>query len=237
MSNLKTEYIVGVNTLDLFSYKVHEKTQEVPLIKEGVTWQDAELLEMFFDDLSKKITIQPRYRFEDDVNLRHFITYDLFIQHKDNVPHILVYQRTKQAGEQRLGQKFSVGIGGHVELADVVHVEEDSKFSLNDVLRLASLREIQEEIYAGVHNWIVGTNAKPMVTGTVIDNSDSVGRVHIGISNVYVIPEDIAVSLVECPDHREVGFEPLTKSLLDKYEFENWSKMLISALVDHPFTR
>jgi len=54
------------------------------------------------------------------------------------------YIRPDKGNEGRLHGKASIGVGGHIDLEDVVH--EDSVVDLDQTLRLSCIREIREEV-------------------------------------------------------------------------------------------
>ena len=75
-----------------------------------------------------------------------------------------VMQRASTSSEQRLKNKFTLGIGGHIRQEDI---RDDSIFSW-------AQREFHEEInYSG--------NVAIQVLGVVNDESNDVGKVHLGL--------------------------------------------------------
>ena len=111
---------------------------------------------------------------ESDPSLKQIIPYVLFV-HKGKVLH---YVRGKKAGEQRLVAKGSIGIGGHMNDHD------EGLFALDrDAYNTGVQREIAEELRLG----------SPYTNHTVAllnDDSNEVGRVHLGIVHIFQLETD-----------------------------------------------
>jgi predicted NUDIX family phosphoesterase len=83
---------------------------------------------------------------------------------------ILTYTRSTNSGEDRLHNKKSVGIGGHID-----ETEDTQEYSNYDLVINSMIREVQEEL---------GLSTTPdnyKLLGIINDDSDEVGKVHIGI--------------------------------------------------------
>ena len=144
---------------------------------------------------------------ETDPTHKQIIPYLVFM-HEGNV---FMMQRAASAGEQRLKNKLTLGIGGHIR-------EED--FNLAPSMLAWAQREFHEEVdYKGT------LTVKPL--GIINDNSNSVGEVHAGF--VYLLEGSTShikikselksgklVSLAECKSRYE--------------EFERWSQFVIDQL-------
>ncbi len=98
---------------------------------------------------------------EQDESMKQIIPYIAF-KHKDKY---FVYKRLEKSGEERLVEKFSMGIGGHINPIDV-----NSK----DILWEGMKREFEEEVEYPY-------DYKTRIIGFINDDSDSVGRVHFGV--------------------------------------------------------
>lgn len=111
-----------------------------------------------------------RYRneVESDESVLQLIPYSVLQSGKE----ILVYNRGNST-EERLSNKVSVGIGGHINPIDAA-------VSIKLAPQYAALREIFEETGFFV----------PYITefyGFIIDTSESVGRVHLGALFLYEV--------------------------------------------------
>lgn len=171
---------------------------------------------------------------EQDESVKQIIPYT-FIS-KGN--QILTYNRSKQSGEGRLHNKWSIGFGGHINPEDMPIYkykrleEHGASASLLGrlILSFAIERELTEEL-----DWL-DRDELTMSTdtiGVIYDDSDAVGRVHFG----YVMNIDLT---------NEVGFNgPIAKeNTIDNIKWltateiiklpnlENWSKLIIEKLLE-----
>ena len=111
-------------------------------------------------------TFIPRNQAEKDEAWKQLIPYQLFMSEEK----FLVFQRGAKVNEQRLAGRFSVGIGGHINDQDLLSNEFDF-LALNN----AAERERNEELI------ITGDIEEIYPLGLINDDSDSVGRVHLGL--------------------------------------------------------
>ncbi len=107
-----------------------------------------------------------RDRVERDPSLKQIIPY-LVLRHGDRV---LLVRRTQAGSEARLREKFSIGLGGHINPEDV----GDAGDPVDAGLR----RELAEEVEVPA-----GWHARPV--GVLNDDQEAVGSVHFGI--VYIV--------------------------------------------------
>lgn len=99
---------------------------------------------------------------EGDPNQKQIIPYVL-LRHD---AHCLLLRRTSKQGEKRLHDKYSLGIGGHIN-------HEDGP-SGRDPVRNGLQRELHEEV--DLH-----TSACPKFIGFINDDRSEVGKVHLGL--------------------------------------------------------
>nr|MBA2307464.1 hypothetical protein [Candidatus Dependentiae bacterium] len=117
-------------------------------------------LEDFQALVHAKKEFHSRSLMESNDEYKQIIPYLIF-RHKQRY---FLMQRASKAGEQRLKNKHSLGIGGHVR--------RDDFLSCSSLIGWAQ-REFEEEIaYKGTYR------VKPL--GLLNDDSNSVGRVHVG---------------------------------------------------------
>jgi len=98
---------------------------------------------------------------EQDESMKQIIPYIVF-RRKDRY---FVYKRLLRSEEERLREKYSMGIGGHINPIDV---------NSADILWEGMKREFEEEV-----NYPYDYKAK--IIGFINDDKDSVGRVHFGV--------------------------------------------------------
>ncbi|OQA35292.1 MAG: hypothetical protein BWY54_00649 [Candidatus Dependentiae bacterium ADurb.Bin331] len=131
------------------------------LFKKQPAWSG--LKEVNFDDyltiIKNKKEFLPRSVMEQDPHYKQIIPYLIF-QHEDRY---FLMQRTAQATEKRLQNKYSLGIGGHIRQEDM---QTDSLFDW-------ATREFHEEV-----NYTDELTIQPL--GILNDDSNPVGQVHIG---------------------------------------------------------
>jgi predicted NUDIX family phosphoesterase len=158
---------------------------------------------------------------EKNVLFRQPVVY-VVVQHYDGK--ILMFHRKPKQREQRLVNKFGIGIGGHVNPCDdsavLVANSPDGKQSFrtcpgDSLLDTAARRELWEEsrIYSG----------SLIFCGIVIENQTDIGRVHVGAvfhmltNSEYINPEE------EKHDVRWAGDEALAEAFPD---MEIWSQLV-----------
>jgi predicted NUDIX family phosphoesterase len=114
----------------------------------------------------------------------------------------------KGQGEQRLHGKRSIGIGGHINSGDGSYID-------------GAARELEEEVC------IYGPKGN-LVFGYINDNSNSVGRVHIGVVHLVTVQAPLITPREE--DMLFAGFTPLD----DISTYEVWSQIFLKALQCNP---
>lgn len=147
--------------------------------------------------------------------------------HKQLIPYCLIrsgssilnYTRGKSGGESRLHAQLSVGVGGHINPVDTGNGKTG-----REAYFAAVERELKEELTFDVAH----TNR---IAGLLNDDSNEVGRVHLGIVHIIEVEntriasnEDALANLsfTELTDLRGPLFERL----------ETWSQFVIKE-IDH----
>lgn len=103
----------------------------------------------------------PRSEMEQDPLYKQIIPYLIFTHDSK----VFLMQRAGTAGEQRLKNKYTLGIGGHVREGDIA----------GKTIFDWAIREFQEEIeYDG------SLSIQPL--GLINDDSNAVGKVHVGFA-------------------------------------------------------
>ena len=97
----------------------------------------------------------------------------------------LTYKRTPQTGEKKLSEKYSLGIGGHVNVADMNQLTLFGNQNKENFIYHAIWREIKEEIDIKSSNILTG----PKIICFINDDSNDVGRVHFGMVCLLEIRE------------------------------------------------
>ena len=153
-----------------------------------------------------------RAKAEKDPAHKQIIPYVL-LAHEDRV---LFYIRGKKAGEQRLIAKGSIGIGGHMNESD------ESLFALDEAAYRAGVeREVAEEIS-------IRTTFDDCIVALLNDDSNEVGRVHLGVVHVFKLAESKV-------DKREamitnLSFLAKDELLARRESLETWSQICVDSL-------
>jgi len=167
-----------------------------------------EQLRPCLETIGRSSEFHPRGLMEEDPTYKQIIPYLVF-QYEDK---FFLMQRHKEASEQRLQNKYTLGIGGHMRYEDLQ--EGPDLFSW-------AKREFQEEVeFEG--------NLEIAPLGVLNDDSNEVGRVHLGLvlmligdSDKIKIKSELSsgtlVSLPECLD-----FVP---------KMETWSQIVLMTLL------
>ncbi len=163
-----------------------------------------------------QIWIGPRAHLEKDENFKQIIPY-VILSYQGK---IAVYQRTKKGGESRLHNLNSIGFGGHIDAFDLAY-DENGSINLDRTIETSGQREIDEELI------IDGITEKTKL-GYILDNSNPVGRVHIGVVERWELSSD---NVKSNEDEIEVlGLFNLNELKTMSDSMENWSEHIINGL-------
>jgi predicted NUDIX family phosphoesterase len=154
----------------------------------------------------------PRGPAETNPALKQIIPYVLLV-HGDRVFH---YVRGKKAGEQRLVAKGSIGIGGHMNDGD------EGLFALDrDAYNAAVQREVAEEVF-------LETKYTNHIVALLNDDSNEVGRVHLGVVHIFRLDSDAARKRESVIT--ESGFLPIADLRARRDMLETWSQLCIDGI-------
>ena len=199
-------------TAERSSYLEHDEqilvVKRTALFPDGKAWHGLKRtgLHEFMTTITQEKEFHPRSIMETDPRYKQVIPYLVFTHGGK----YFLMQRTAQASEQRLKNKYSLGIGGHMRRED---------FVTSDIMDWAQ-REFREEInYNGTH--IV----KPL--GILNDDSNPVGEVHIGC--VLLLEGDSSEISVKS-ELRSGGLVTLDECLPYYEMMEGWSKIVLDTL-------
>lgn len=160
----------------------------------------------YFNIIQQHKTFMPRWQAEEDQNYKQIIPYVVFM-YQDK---LFLMQRTSDASEARLRNKFSLGIGGHIREADITG---------SSIFAWAQ-REFYEEVcYTG--------SMKVTPLGLLNDDSNAVGRVHLGL--VLLIDGDSAAISIRS-ELKSGQLYPIDTCVLFRDSLETWSVTVLDAL-------
>lgn len=149
---------------------------------------------------------------EDDPSHKQIIPYAIF-HHNGRVLH---YVRGSKSGEQRLAAKGSLGIGGHINSEDAAQASIEKDTYLTGVER-----EINEEL-------ILNGAYRQRTVALINDDSNDVGKVHIGVVHVFdlesdnVHPNESPITQLEFLDRDQLGAR--------RDSLETWSQICFDHL-------
>ena len=150
-------------------------------------------------------SFRPRGKVEDDPSLKQIIPYLLL---RDG-ERIFLMKRTRAGGDKRLHDRFSIGIGGHVNPGDA------------DVLGGLD-REWREEVAADFV-----PEFEPL--GLLNDDSNPVGAVHLGL--VYAADAGGRPVAIRETDKLSGEFATLEEVAQVQDKLETWSALLFDFLM------
>lgn len=159
-----------------------------------------------------------------DPSNNHFLSRDLAEEdpsHKQIIPYavfrcgdrFLHYVRGGGSGEKRLASKGSIGIGGHINDTDFAAASLDKDTYTNGIER-----EIEEELS------IEGEYTQEIV-GLINDDSNEVGRVHLGVVHLVSLENENVSSGEE--NIENIEFLTLAELSARSEQLETWSQICV----------
>ncbi len=146
---------------------------------------------------------------EEDPSYKQLIPYCLF-RHGDLIFH---YTRGTKQGEARLHAKKSVGVGGHISTLD--------RDSQQETYLAGMERELDEEVS-------IETGYREQLIGLLNDDSNDVGKVHLGVVHVFDLDQPQVLPREE--SMIDAGFAPLSQLVEEIDSFETWSQICLKFL-------
>ena len=169
----------------------------------------------YINIISKKHKFIPRSEAEDDPHWQQIIPYLIF----ENSGKYFVMQRRGDHSDKRLANKFSIGIGGHINLKDIKGNKVDKGVKGVNIMDWAS-REFEEEVdYAGKY--------KAEFLGLINDDTDDVGLVHVGLI-IRILGDSNNISIRD--EHKLGNLESLASVGLHYGHMETWSQIVYDFL-------
>jgi predicted NUDIX family phosphoesterase len=169
----------------------------------------AEGIERHLAVIAEHAFFVPRAGVEDDPGLKQIIPY-VVLRHGDR---IFLVKRTRGGSEERLREKFSVGIGGHINPEDVGDAA--------DPVEAGMRRELEEEVHVPA-----GWRVRPV--GALNDDQEAVGSVHFGLVFVADLPS-AEVRVRETG--KLVGAFATLEEIRGVYaSLETWSQFIVDAI-------
>lgn len=150
---------------------------------------------------------EERPRAEQDPTIKQIIPYGMVV-FEDQV---FLLRRTKRGGEARLHEKVSLGVGGHINPADVA----------GDDLQSAVLRGFERELHEELD---LSAPYRLRRMGVLNDDSNSVGKVHLGV--VFLVELSAPHIRVREVDQLAGELVPAASLGMHRARLETWSALL-----------
>jgi predicted NUDIX family phosphoesterase len=165
-----------------------------------------------YETLREQVRFGPRPALERDPNRKQLIPYVVLTDGS----RIFTMQRKRAQTEARLHDRLSFGVGGHIDRVDD---------RADDVIQRGLMRELEEELV------LDGIELELEYRGTLNDDSNEVGQVHLGlIYTCHVAPDaDVAIRETEKMEGRWWELDDLAR---EAGRLESWSRMLLPSLPD-----
>lgn len=205
---------------------------------------DGEMVEKLFSAnghlvIARRLELDAKEKTKEfDGGYRQMLPYIVL---KDSNDRIFAYQRGKGVGESRLAGEKSIGFGGHVDLLDL-SFDANSVVNIHQTFIRGMIREITEELCfldnrgIPVYGEALMSVASFGILGLINDETNNVGRDHLGIAVGIEVPEGFTVRVVD-QELVELGWvdagQIVDESMDSEHaigEFENWSKILLEEL-------
>lgn len=195
--------------------------QHIVAILASTISHDTDELKMIAGDITgADVIIAQRAMLEQNPAYRQIIPYTI-LQCGNK---FAAYRRTKSGGESRLHDLISIGFGGHVDMVDVAVDKESSIIDLDSTIRIASEREISEELLFGKE---VVIESVTTMKEKIVSNRSDVDKVHIGLVSTMVINSEDVISGEDQLDF--MGFFTPSE-LRDMGPLESWTEGLLQIL-------
>lgn len=210
-------------------------------LKEGFNPISKSKWDVISMQLNGATEIRRRKELESDLSMKQMLPYLLFYRiDAEGTVRYFTYQRGKGIGEDRLLGNASIGVGGHVEVEDLVTV--NSILDINLVLQRNALRETLEELkifrvdldeedYETFEDSIAARIADHgQAIGLLFDHSNDVGQYHLGIVYAIDLGENLYAEIKE-KELKFLGWNTHTELTQLPVTFESWSKLVIDNLM------
>lgn len=167
---------------------------------------------------------QPRPAMEKDPSFKQLIPYIVLrLRIEGQPPLYYCYTRTKKQGEERLHDKKSIGIGGHISTLDATGNGPPYEMGL--------VRELNEEVIINCRHDVQAPAA------LINDDGNEVGKVHLGVAHFCDLQPSGSFDVAKLVDPREpeemaeAGFRTAHQLFENLSDFEPWSQIVINALI------
>ena len=177
---------------------------------QGLLPLDAKLRREFDSHVQNAGYFVERAHAEKDPSLKQVIPYSIV----HTAEGVLLMRRLAKGGEDRLHDKLSIGVGGHINPVDLEPGQG------RDPIPAGTRREVAEELD------VQGTY-KVRAVGLLNDDSNPVGAVHVGLVQVLELDGTVTIREEDTLEGRIVSTAELRDLQAQGANFETWSSILI----------
>lgn len=164
-------------------------------------------IETYLHAIKKNLTFVRRIKAEQDVSYKQLIPY-VILHCKGS---FFSYRRGKKLSEERLKGNCSIGIGGHIS-------RKDENLFISEY-KEAMYREVMEEVN-------VRSDYDDYEVALINDDSNDVGRVHLGIVHIFDLKEpNVSKKEISINEPKFLNKQDL---IINQNDYENWSQICIS---------
>lgn len=166
----------------------------------------------FYERILQNNVHMKRGEAEKSTTHKHPIAYLLVISPSLKV---FAYQRSQKGNESRLHNKYSWGIGGHIDIEDTM--------KSGDPIQNSLLRELSEELTGA-------ENPSLKLIGYINDDSDGVGKVHFGL--LYVAKVKSEEIHFKDEEIKHGNLKPINEleAICTNFDVEGWSRIALEPL-------
>lgn len=148
---------------------------------------------------------------ETDFNFKQIIPY-VIVRHENR--YVLMRRTTKQT-EARLHDKYSIGVGGHIN-------DQDMSKGIENIIHQGMRREIEEEIN-------INSEQSCELVGVINDNSSEVSRVHMGL--VYILTAGTPEFTIVEHDKYTANWATVEQMAAYYDKMESWTQIVYDNLL------
>jgi predicted NUDIX family phosphoesterase len=148
---------------------------------------------------------------ETDFNFKQIIPYVL-VRHENR--YVLMRRTTKQT-EARLHDKYSIGVGGHIN-------DQDMAKGIENIIHHGMRREIEEEM-------TIKNEQSCELVGVINDNSSEVSKVHMGL--VYILTTGSPDFEIAEKDKYTANWATVEEMLSVYDKMESWTQIVYDNLL------
>jgi predicted NUDIX family phosphoesterase len=168
--------------------------------------------ERYLGIIADRRQFRPRGEIEEDPDYQQIIPYLVFRNHD----RYLLTRRLKQSTEKRLRHLYSLGVGGHINRADVAD-------ETTDPVEAGLRREFEEEVdYDGA--W------EHRLIGLINDDSNDVSRVHLAL--VFEVSGERPEIGIRETGKLEGELLKLEEMKMYYLDMESWSQLIYDHLLE-----